>query len=60
MYLIKSLSVKKDLNISFATKMLKNLDLYAYFFQKWVHIEETLMKLNICLFDKKWWIIRKI
>ena len=60
MYLIRSLSVKKDLNILFATKMLKNLDLYPYFFQKWVHIEETLMKLNICLFDKKWWIIRKI
>ena len=28
----------------------KKLDLYAYFFQKCVHIENTLMKLNICLF----------
>ena len=28
----------------------KKIDLYAYFFQKQVHIEESLMKLNICLF----------
>ena len=28
----------------------KKLDLYPYFFQKCVHIEETLMKLNIFLF----------
>ena len=28
----------------------KKLDLYVYFFQKFVHIENTLMKLNICLF----------
>ena len=27
----------------------KKLDLHAYFFQNLVHIEETLMKLNICL-----------
>ena len=26
----------------------------------WVHIEEMLMKLNMCFFEKKWWIIRKI
>ena len=28
----------------------KKIDLYAYFFQKCMHIEETLMKLNIYLF----------
>ena len=28
----------------------KKLDLYAYFFQKWVHIEEILMKQNMCIF----------
>ena len=27
----------------------KKLDLHVYFFQNLVHIEETLMKLNICL-----------
>ena len=41
---------KKDLNISLATKMLKKLDPCAYFSPKWVHIEKTLMKLNIYLF----------
>ena len=46
----KSLLVKKDLNISLATKMLKILELFEYFLWKWVHIEETLMKLNICFF----------
>ena len=45
--------VKKVLNISSAIKMLKKLDRYAYFFQKSVHIEKTLMKLNICLFHKR-------
>ena len=30
--------------------MLKELDLYVYFSQKRVHIEETLMKLNTYLF----------
>ena len=28
----------------------KKLDFYAYFFQKWVLIEKSLMKLNLCLF----------
>ena len=40
---------KKVLNVSLAIKMLKKLDVYAYFFQKWVHAEKTLRKLNICL-----------
>ena len=40
--------------------MLKKLDLYAYFSQKWQHIEKTLMKLNYVFFDKRWWIIRKV
>ena len=30
----------------------KKTDLYAYFFQKLVHIEETLMKLNMSLLIK--------
>ena len=33
-YLIRSIPVKTDLNISLATKMLKKLDLDVYFFQK--------------------------
>ena len=48
-----SLLVKKDLNISLATKMLNNLNLYVHFSQKWVHIEKTLIKLNIYCFCKK-------
>ena len=33
-YLVRPISVKIDLNISLATKILKKLDLDAYFFQK--------------------------
>ena len=54
--------VKKDLNISLVTKILKEIDLYLHFSQKPVHIEETLMKLNIFInifFDKRWLIIWK-
>ena len=40
--------------------LVKVLDIYLYFFQKWVHLEEILMKLNKCNFDKRQWIIRKI
>ena len=43
---------KKDLSILLATKMVKKLDLYVYFSQKWVHIEKTLMKLICTFFDK--------
>ena len=32
---------------SLAKKKLNKLGLYVYFSQKWVQIEETLMKLNI-------------
>ena len=42
----KALLVNMDLNILLAMKMLKKLDLYMYFFPKWVHVEKTLMKLN--------------
>ena len=39
----------------------KKFDFYAYVCQKCVYKEETLMKLNICLFFKKrWWIVRKM
>ena len=41
--------VKRVLNISLATIMLK-LDFDVYFSQKQADIEETLMKLNKCLF----------
>ena len=47
--LIRHPLVKTILNISLVVKILK-LDLYVYFSQKCVRIEETLMKLNICLF----------
>ena len=45
----RSVLVKKNLNISL-DKNAKKLDLYVHFSQKWVHIEETLMKLNKYLF----------
>ena len=53
---------KKDLNILLAIKMLKILDLFClvYFSLKYVRIEMTFMKLNICIFDKRWWIIQKV
>ena len=46
---------KKDLNILLAIKMLKILDLFClvYFSPKYVRIEMTFMKLNICIFDKR-------
>ena len=42
---------KKDLNILLVAKMLKKLNLYLYFSQKWLHTEKTLMKLNTYLFS---------
>ena len=38
----------------------KQLDPYVYSFQKWVHIAEILIKLNVFLFNKRWKIIQKI
>ena len=37
-------------NILLVIKMLKKLDLYAYSFQKQVHIEEILIELNVYIF----------
>ena len=37
-------------------KNAKKLDLKLLFSQKWVHIRETLMKLNIVFFNKRWFI----
>ena len=51
---------KKGFKYLLGRKMLKGSGLYACFFQKWGHIEQTLIKLKICFFDKKWWVIRKI
>ena len=42
--------IKKGFKYFIVYKDAKKGDLYAYFFQKWVHIEDTLMKLNLCLF----------
>ena len=44
--------IKKDLNILYATKMLKKLDLNVYFNQKWVHIEKTDKTKYMSLFIK--------
>ena len=41
---------RKSFRYFIGYKDAKKLDLYVYFFQKFVHIENTLMKLNICLF----------
>ena len=49
---MRPLLVKKDLDISLNTKMLKKLDLYLGFSQKLVHIEMTLIKINILLLIK--------
>ena len=49
---MRPLLVKKDSDISLNTKMLKKLDLYLGFSQKLVHIEMTLIKLNILLLIK--------
>ena len=34
---------KKAINVLLATKMLKQLGLYVYFSQKWMHIENSLI-----------------
>ena len=47
MYLIRCLSVKKDLNTLLATKILKKLEFYVYFSRKWLHIEKTWWKFEI-------------
>ena len=39
--------VKKDFNYFIGCKDTKKINLYAYFFPKWVHVEEALTKLNI-------------
>ena len=41
---------KKGFKYFIGYKDAKKLDLYAYFFLKWGHVEKTLMKLNMCLF----------
>ena len=41
---------KKGFKYFIDYKDTKKIDLCVYFSQKWVHIEEILMKLNICLF----------
>ena len=59
---IKNIDINKiqvSTNVSFGKKVIKYFigykdakksDLYTCFYQKWVHIENTLMKLNTCLF----------
>ena len=41
---------KKGFKYFIGYKHAKKIDLYVYLSQKWVHIEETLKKLNIYLF----------
>ena len=50
---MKALLVKRILNISSATKLLKQLNLYAYSLQRLMHIEKTWVKLNIYVFWQK-------
>ena len=40
------------LNILLVTEMLKPLDLYVFFFLKWIHIEELLIKQNVSFLMK--------
>ena len=52
---------KKKIKYLIDYKDAKKLCVYAYFFQKWLQTEETLLKLNIFfVFIKSSWIIRKI
>ena len=44
---------KKGFKYFIGYKDAKKLDIYAYSFQKWSHIEEILMNLNMCLFWQK-------
>ena len=44
---------KKAFKYFIGYKDAKKLNLYVYFSQKLGHIEKTLMKLNICIFDKR-------
>ena len=34
--------------------MLKKLDLYTYFVEKWVCLKGALLKINVLFFDKRW------
>ena len=44
---------KNEFKYFIGYKDTKKLDLYVYLSQKWMHIEKTLMKLNMHLFDKR-------
>ena len=43
----------KILNISLITRIIKNLDLYAYSFQKLVYMKNILIKLNVSILWQK-------
>ena len=45
-----SLSLSKIFNISLITKTIRKFDVYAYSFQKGVHIKDILIKINISIF----------
>ena len=51
---------KKDFKYFLVIKMVKKLDLYVYCFQKWMHMDMILIRLNIYLFYRRWWIVRSI
>ena len=45
--------IKKGFKYFIGYKNAKKINLYVYFCQKWVYIEEALIKLNICFFIQK-------
>ena len=53
----KFLLVNKISNIFLVTKIIKKLNLYAYFFQKWIYIKDILIRLDVCIL---WRNVKKI
>ena len=51
--------VKRALNISLAIKMLNKIDLYVYFSQNWVHIEDELLETYNEIWEKVKNVIKK-
>ena len=42
---------KKDFKYFFDYKDVKKVGPFPYSFQKWMHLEEILIKLNVCIFS---------
>ena len=43
-----------DIKYFIVTKIINKLDLYAHYFQKWVYIKDILIRLSVCIYDKRW------